>query len=377
MLIHNNAESCYRIEDVERLNSPTLVVFRELVLENLAKTIEIAGNPARLRPHCKTHKMPRVIELQLEHGITKHKVATFAEAEMLAHCGVKDIFLAYNLVGPNVHRAVRFVETFPDVALTVTADDVKPLERLSQAMDAANQSIQVLLDVDTGLRRTGLPVGDAASELYRRIAELPGVEPGGLHIYDGQQKQPSLEERSEAIHAEFHRVLEFRDALLQAGYPVPRLVCGGTASFPVYAKIASPPLELSPGTSIFFDVGYGEAFEDLPFQPAGLVLTRVISRPAPDRITLDLGSKAVAADPPMGARVAFPDLPDAKLVLQNEEHLVVETAQAEHFEPGQALLGIPRHICPTSALYKSVPVVQSGRVVDEWEVTARDRRLTI
>jgi D-serine deaminase-like pyridoxal phosphate-dependent protein len=172
-------------------------------------------------------------------------------------------------------------------------------------------------------------------------------------------------------------VLQFRDELLAAGWPVPRLVCGGTPTFPVYAPKDDPTIELSPGTCVFWDCGYGKRFPDLHFTPAAVLLTRVVSRPTPDRVTLDLGYKAVASDPPAGKRVTFPDLPDAEAVLQNEEHLVLQTAEAARFQPGDELWAIPTHICPTTALHKQAYVVSEGRVIDRWDVASRDRWLTI
>jgi D-serine deaminase-like pyridoxal phosphate-dependent protein len=136
-------------------------------------------------------------------------------------------------------------------------------------------------------------------------------------------------------------------------------------------------LELSPGTTVFYDAGYTSAFPDLQFQIAAVLLTRVVSRPSPDRVTLDLGYKACASDPPAGRRLVFPDLPDAEQVLQNEEHLVLKTPQADRFQPGDELVAIPWHICPTTALHKQVYVVSGGRLVGRWDVAARDRCLTI
>jgi len=107
------------------------------------------------------------------------------------------------------------------------------------------------------------------------------------------------------------------------------------------------------------------------------VLTRVVSRPTSDRVTLDLGYKAIASDPPAGNRLMFPDLPDAKAVLQNEEHLVIETNQAARFQPGDELLAMPRHICPTCALHQRAYVVAGGKLAGTWQVAARDRVLTI
>ena len=370
-------DSRYHIEETSEIISPGIVLFREILEENLGKMIAIAGDPARLRPHCKTHKMREVIELELNRGITKHKAATFAEAEMLAEAAVKDIFLAYSLVGPNIARAVRFVEKYPGVTFAVTADHAKPIGQLSDAMSAAGKSIEVLFDVDTGQHRTGIAVGPAAKEIYRQIVESPGLKPGGFHVYDGQQHQSSRDERRAAIDREWKKVIAFRDELIENDWPVPRIVAGGTASFPVYAEKDDPTIELSPGTCIFNDAGYGSHFPDLDFTPAALLLTRVISRPTPDRITLDLGYKAIASDPPVGSRAVFPRLPEAKQVLQNEEHLVLETEQAGEFEPGDYLLAIPWHICPTSALHKQVAVIVDGRLAQRWNVAARDRQLTV
>ena len=370
-------DASYRIDDTCAIISPALIVYRELLEANLASMIAIAGKPGRLRPHCKTHKMPPVTKLELARGITKHKCATFAEAEMLAEAGAPDIFLSYNLVGPNIGRAVEFRQKFPGVSFQVQADHPRPVDELGRAMSAAGQTVEVLLDLDVGQHRTGIPIGREAGELYQRIARTPGLHAGGFHVYDGHQHQKSRDERAAAVNAEWEKVTAFRDELERSGLKVSRIVCGGTGSFPIYAAKREAAIELSPGTCIFNDAGYSEAFPDLVFKPAIAVLTRVISRPAADRITLDLGYKAVASDPPAGRRVILPDLPDAEQVLQNEEHLVVCTPRAGEFQPGDELYAIPRHICPSVALHKQVYVVAEGKLVDRWDVVARDRRLTI
>ena len=110
----------------------------------------LPGTPERLRPHCKTHKMPQVTKIELAHGITKHKCATFAEAEMLAEAGVPDIFLSYNLVGPNIGRAVGFGRDSRSVSFQVQADHPGPIAELGRAMSAAGQTVDVLLDLDVG-----------------------------------------------------------------------------------------------------------------------------------------------------------------------------------------------------------------------------------
>ena len=367
----------YQVRDGSRIPSPALVIFRPLVLANLRRLVAIAGDVERLRPHCKTHKMPAVTELQRELGIAKGKCATIAEAEMLAKAGLTDIVLAYNIVGPNIERVVRFCRQFPDVRFGVTADDPRPLVELATALDAAECEVDVLLDIDTGQGRTGLPVGPAAAELYQQIDRLRGVRAGGFHVYDGQNHQTDVSERRAAVARIWDAVSAFRDEQTVRGIDVPRIVAGGTGTFPCFAAIDDPALELSPGTSVFHDAGYRDTFPDLEFDIAALLLTRVVSVPGIDRVTCDLGYKAVAADPPAGERVEFPDIPDALAVLQNEEHLVLQTSSASEFAPGDLLWAIPRHICPTSALHQFAWVVDHGEIVGQWSVTGRDRCLSI
>jgi D-serine deaminase-like pyridoxal phosphate-dependent protein len=367
----------YHIDDTSQIYSPALIVFRDLIQQNVDSMVAIAGDADRLRPHCKTHKIPQVTEIEVARGITRHKCATMAEAEMLATVGVTDVFLAYNLVGPNIARAVRFSRAFPDVRLAVTADHPLPLQQLGEAFSSAGLSIDVLLDLDTGQRRTGIEVGPAAVRLCHQIQQAEGLQFAGLHVYDGQNHQTLLADRVSAVRAFWPGIIQFRDQLVSEGLGVPRIVAGGTGTFPVFAQICEPTLELSPGTPVFYDAGYTEEFPDLPFEMAAALLTRVVSRPRANLLTCDLGTKACASDPPCGQRVVFPDLPDAQQVLHNEEHLVLQTEEADRYCPGDILWAFPRHICPTTALYSDVQVVAGGRVVDRWHVVARDRVLTV
>ena len=367
----------YTIADTGEIITPALVVFRDLVEQNLRMMVEMAGDVARLRPHCKTHKMAAVTRMELEFGITKHKCATIAEAEMLAEAGARDILLAYNIVGANIARVAEFLKQYPEVEFAVTADHPQPVEQLSSHLSAAGLTVGVMLDVDAGMHRTGIAPGEAAIELYRQIANSPGLRAAGIHAYDGHHHQSDPGQRAAAIEADWQHVAALRDQLLAADLPVPKIVTSGTPGFPVHAARNDPAIELSPGTTVFHDAGSVANFPDLPFTPAALVLTRVISLPAEGLVTFDVGSKGIASDPPMAKRANFTDLPDAECLSQNEEHLIVRTSRAAQFSPGDEQLVIPWHVCPTSAVHKEAYVVSGGELVDRWPVTARDRQLTI
>ena len=370
-------EPRYTITNPDAVLSPGLVVFEEILRANVTRMLAIAGDVARLRPHCKTHKMIDITRMEVGMGIVKHKCATFAEAEMLALGGARDVFLAYNLVGPNIDRAVRYRQRFPEVRFSAAADHLGPVDALNDAMARAGEHMGVFVDIDTGLRRTGLPPGTEACDLYAKIDASSHLTPAGLHVYDGQNRQSDLGERQRAVDRGWDEVSALRRRLEGVSLAVPAIVAGGTGSFPVYAGKDDPALELSPGTCVFHDDRYTRGFPDMAFVAAALVLTRVVSRPSRDLVTFDLGHKACAADPPAGDRLHFPAIPDAKEVLQNEEHLVIETESASRYRPGDVELAIPSHICPTSALHSHAWVVRGGRARERWEVTARDRALTL
>ena len=362
-----------RVENEAEVPSPSLLVYAERVEENLRRMIALAGSPARLRPHIKTHKLAQIVALQVGMGVTKCKCATIAEAEMAARAGATDVLLAMQLVGPNVPRWIALTRAFPGVAFSALVDDPHALANYNHAAVAAGTTLELLLDLDVGQQRTGIAPGSVARESYRALASSPGLRAGGLHAYDGHLQFPDRAERARAADAGFARVSTLRAELIRERLPVPRVVCGGTPTFPIHAQRAD--VECSPGTCVLWDAGYAKKIPDLDFLHTAVLLTRVVSRPASNRLCLDLGHKAVASEMPH-PRVIFPALPDAVPVVHSEEHLVIETARAAEFPVGTALYGLPWHICPTTALHDTVQVVRGGRVTEQWRVEARARRLT-
>jgi D-serine deaminase-like pyridoxal phosphate-dependent protein len=268
---------------------------------------------------------------------------------------------------------------FPESWFTVLADHPGAMQALSSVMEESGQTVGVMLDVDVGQHRTGIAPGEGAVNLYQEIARLPGLEPRGLHVYDGHTHQSDPAERAEAVRRQLQPALALRAELERKGLPVPAITAGGTPTFPIYATMDLPGLELSPGTCLLHDHGYGSRFPDLArFIPAAVLLTRVISKPTPTRLTLDLGYKAVASDPPAGKRLIMLNFPgEYEQILQNEEHLVLETAAAGQFQPGDEFFAIPTHICPTCAMHQQAYVIEDGHVTDHWHIVGRDRVLTV
>lgn len=370
----------FKVAGVENLPSPSLLIYRERVTYNLQRMIRIAGGTERLRPHIKTHKMRALIELQLALGITKFKCATLAEATMAAETGATDLLLAYQPVGPASRQLAQIVAAFPRTRFSTIGDDPAAINELSETFGGffkdtkMDHQIEVLLDVDLGQHRTGVPVGPRAVDLYRLIASLPHLKPGGLHAYDGHISETDLTRRTAACEASFAPVASLRCELQSAGLPVPRVVAGGSPTFPIHAL--RKDVECSPGTCVFWDAGYAQKLPDLDFKPAALLLTRVVSKPGSNRLCLDLGHKAVASEMPQ-PRAQFLELDDARPVLHSEEHLVIETAHAGDYQVGDVLFAVPWHVCPTVALHSAATVIEGGQATGTWEVTARNREITL
>ena len=362
----------YRIQNVETIPSPSLVVYLPQVQYNIEHAIAtVGGDVSKLRPHAKTHKTAEIIAMERDAGILKHKCATLREAEMLAQNGIEDILIAYQMVGPNVNRFVSLQLNYPDADFKVVVDHQESVAALSSAAAKHGLNVKVMLDLDVGMNRTGIPVGDAAVDVYAQIEAVEGLQPWGLHVYDGHIHDEDVADRKASCDTSLAQVEEMKDKLASKGLEVPLIVMGGTPTFPIYAK--TPGVETSPGTFVFHDYGYSTRYPDLGFTPAALLLSRIISIPTPHRMTLDLGHKAIAADPE-GERGIILNVDGAEVTTQHEEHWAVNVPDSSPMHIGQEIYVCPTHICPCVALHPFYYVVDAdGYCRGTWEVTARNR----
>lgn len=364
----------YRIVNESDVASPALLVYPDRIEENIRRMVSLAGGANRLRPHVKTHKMPEVIRLCLAQGIEQFKAATIAEAEMTAEAGGRDVLLAYPVVGPAATRLIELVKRYPAVRFRAAIDSDRGIDDLQRAAAERGGRVDVLVDLNVGMNRTGCGIGPEAVRLAQRIAASSPLVFGGLHVYDGHLTDPDHAALVAKVEAAFAPVWDLRDSLTAAGLPVPIVVAGGTPTFPILA--ARGDVEAGAGTTVLWDFGQPIMSPDLDFLNAAVLLTRVVSHPGPGRLCIDLGHKAVASEMPH-PRVKIFCLEDATFPTHSEEHLVVETPRADRFPVGTVLYALPRHVCPTVALHENAIVVRRGRASGRWHVAARTRQITI
>lgn len=372
-MVHTQSD-WYKIKNIDQIDSPALVLFPEHIESNIDRMIQMVGDPAVLRPHIKTHKMREIVEMQIAKGINKFKCATIAEAEMLGETGAKEVLLAYQPVGPKVNRLLKVIEKFPLTQYTALVDDPSAARAIGLVFAKANKTLPVYLDLDVGMHRTGVAVDDGASALYWFCKTLAGVEPVGLHMYDGHLHNPSIDQWQEKCNQGFKQVRQLADKLEAVEGDKLEIIAGGTPTFSIHAKRKS--IQCSPGTCVLWDWGYANKLSGQDFLFGALVISRIISKTSDRYICTDLGHKSIAAEKPF-PRAHFLNLPNAKAILQSEEHLVLEVDDNKKYDIGMVLYGVPKHICPTCALYERAHVVENQVVTKNWKVVSRDRMISV
>ncbi|RAV98079.1 D-TA family PLP-dependent enzyme [Pseudochryseolinea flava] len=364
----------YALRDVDQVDSPALILYKDRIVENIARLIRSIDDVARLRPHIKTHKSAEVSAMMLQAGIQKFKCATIAEAEMLASAGAKDVLLAYQPVGPKAERLAVLQEKFQSTTFSCLIDNVQSASAINSTFQKHNRTINVYIDLNVGMNRTGI-VPAVAFDLYTACSSLKHIAIIGLHAYDGHLRDTDMTIRTRQCDDAFAPVVDLQEKVDKQFNKKLVIVAGGTPTYSIHSKRKS--VECSPGTFIYWDKGYEQILQEQHYLHAALVLTRIISIPSPGVICTDLGHKAIASENPLANRVYFLNAPDLLPTGHSEEHMVFTTSNPEQYRVGDALYGVPHHVCPTVALHEEATVVESNHVIDRWINISRKRKISV
>jgi len=365
-------EDC-RVADPDALETPAMLLFEDRMDHNIRTVCEMVGGGQNLIAHVKTHKSEAVARKQVEAGIAGFKCATLKELEMVLQAGARRAILSYPQVQERkIERFCELTSSCPDTWIATIVSTPLHLDVLANVAARRNHSLRAMLDLDAGMRRTGIGFGPDAARLYQEIGAHPFLQPSGFHLYDGHDHFSDVTRREEAARRNIELLQEFQQQIESAGMPVPCVVAGGSFSFSYYARTEG--MYGSPGTFIYWDAGYRAAMPDIPFRCAALILTQVVDwYPDAGTITTDLGYKAISSDLPLEERAFLLGHDEAELLSQSEEHGVFRIP-GELPRVGDYLLAVPGHICPTTIRYPGIHVMDSGgNVVDYYLHTARDR----
>lgn len=369
-----NRNNWYKIQNAEEVATPALLVYPERITHNIKRMIDIAGDVSRLRPHIKTYKNAQIVKMQQAYGIQKFKCATIAEAELLGQCEAQDVLIAMQLVGQNVQRYFELVKTYTTTKFSMLVDDLEHAKHLASIGHQNTIKVALWMDINVGMNRTGIAPQKQAKELYKFLSESESIQAMGFHVYDGHLRNPDFGQRKKQCDEGFQAVVRLRDELINDGVEVETIIAGGSPSFPIHALRSE--VELSPGTVLLWDAGYGKLFPEIGMLPAAVLISRVISKPAEGTITSDLGHKSLASEMNF-PRIQLLNAKNLEQISQSEEHFVFKTNDWSSYKIGDLIYSIPMHICPTVAKYQYLQVVESAQVVGRWKVGARGQKISI
>jgi D-serine deaminase-like pyridoxal phosphate-dependent protein len=354
------------------LETPCIVVDLDIVARNIERlAAEARDHGVSLRPHAKTHKSLAIARMQLEAGAAGVTVGTVGEAEVMAGGGIDDIFIAYPVWAAGA-RGERVARLHGAVTLSVGIDSVEGAEMLAGAVEGADRPLSVLVEIDSGGRRTGIAepaevvrVAGAARAAGLRVV---GVFTHGGHSYSGPDA------RVPAAADEVDSLGLAADLLRKAGHSVERVSAGSTPTGALSA--AGQVNEIRPGT---YALGDRQQLVLGAIPPDGLALVvaaTVVSNAVPGQVVVDAGAKTLTKD-----RASFvdgfglvPAYPDAVIERLSDYHGVI-TIPAGTLAPsiGEILAIVPNHVCPVVDLFDTFVATRNGAIVGQWPVDARGR----
>lgn len=360
------------------LRTPAVLVDKTRALRNIDRMQTAAtARGIRLRPHAKTHKSPVIARWQIDRGAVGICCAKLGEAEVFADAGIADIRIPYPLSPANADRLIALA---PRANLSFIVDHPRVADAWSQALHRAALTVDVLVKVDVGFHRCGIdPDPQTAVPFIRHVATRPGLRLRGLLSHAGQAYHAGSEAQLQEMAAMEARTLRgLAEAARATGIAIEELSAGATPTAR-FSLQQDGLTEYRPGNFVYFDrtqVGLGAATLD---DCALTVLTRVVSKPTPDRIILDAGSKTLSSD---GARGFQPGagyglvtgpgtvtstsmqiLPELLIERLSEEHATVRaTNGGTTLEPGDVVHIIPNHACVVSNLVDQAWLVEEDSV---------------
>lgn len=350
--------------------TPAAVLDLDAFERNLAKMAERAKAAGlALRPHSKSHKTSAVAHRQIAAGAVGICCAKLAEAEAMAAAGVGAILVTSPIAGANqAQRAAALAEAIADFRIVVDhADGAAELGAAAQA------PIQVLIDVDPGMGRTGVHDATQAVEVFRAIAAQPNLRLLGVQSYGGHwQHIAGANARAAAIADGMAYLSSVIGALREAGAAIGVITGGGTGSFA--ADAAQGVLtEVQPGSYPFMDRDYREALQGDPdgaFEQSLAIATTVITANHPDWVTVDGGLKAFSTDGPLPAAMT-PKFAACAYRYFGDEHGRLSRPQGQPVARGERVDFAPGHIDPTLDRYDVIHMVRGDVLVEIAPVEAR------
>jgi len=345
------------------LPTPMLLVDIEHFEANIARMRDaVTASGKALRPHAKAHKCLEIARRQINAGAVGVCVATMAEMELMTSAGIGVLLTTPVASAVKTNRIAALVREGADIRAVV--DHPLQVQLYQESAARAGVSVSILVDLDIGDHRTGIPCDERALALAREIRSAANLRFAGLQAYSvsGSHTEGRPERQAHSIGA-ISQALPIQRQLTAEGFDARTLTGGSTGTWDI--DIAIPELtEMQAGSYALMDAAYRK-IGGVPFAPAMTVLTTVVSASHEGFVTVDAGFKAFATDRPFGPESL--SLPDARWQWAGDEHGILHfDPQRHHFKPGARIEFLAPHCDPTVNLYDRIAVCRGDRVEDFW-----------
>jgi D-serine deaminase-like pyridoxal phosphate-dependent protein len=357
--------------------TPALLLDVDRFERNLQRMREHAkASGKHYRPHAKTHRCPEIARRQIEAGALGVACAKLGEAEVMAGAGIRGLLITTEIIpDASIFRLVRLLESAPDTMVVV--DNEANVDALARTMASRGLTLNVLVDIDVGGRRTGAQPGEPALALARAVARHKSLRLRGLQGYAGHCAHVmGWAARREASHKAMAPLMETRKLIEGAGLPVEIVAGGSTGTHDIDVELDGLT-ELQSGSYCVMDLDYrrigGRTGAMLTaFEMALTVLSTVVSVPTADRAMCDAGLKAFSTDKPFPPEAV--ERPGITYEFAGDEHgRLVITDPSRAPKLGERIEFFPPHCDPTFNLYDRVYTVRGDTVDSVWEISARGR----
>ena len=355
---------------ISELETPALCLDLAAYRRNVRRMADyiVRGHHLRWRPHMKGQKAPQLAHEAIAAGAVGVTCATVYETEAMVEAGIGNVLLANQVAG--ARKLKRLAELERNATVIVATDSLEHAILLSDAAVAAQVTIPLLVEVDVGMKRCGVAPGRPVAELAAKIQTLPGVRFLGVMAWEGHVLAYHGDEKQSHISGAIGSLVDSAEECRKAGIPVEIVSASGSGTYLMSAHVEGLT-EVQAG---------GGAFSDLNYHRWGLsenefaltVVTRVVSRPTPNRIIVDAGFKTLSVQhgnpTPLG-------LPPLESMLLTAEHGILEMKDPNP-EPrvGDMVTFVPGYTDSTVCLHDEMCVIVDGRVDAVWPIPGRAGR---
>jgi D-serine deaminase-like pyridoxal phosphate-dependent protein len=367
-----------RLCDVDRLPTPALVLDAAKVRRNIDQLQGYAaGHGIALRPHTKTHKSVEVARLQLAAGAHGLTVAKVGEAESLLPAfegDGPDLFMAYPAVDPG--RTSRLAQLARAARVRVAVDTTAAIDAIGAAATAAGSMIGLLVDLDVGMGRTGVPTAESLVSLAEAVERTRGVRLDGIFCYPGHVWARPEEQAAPlaAVAAKLQEAIDLfdRHGLCRAS------VSGGSTPTAYHSHLVPHVTEIRPGTYVYNDMNTVRGGFCTLDDCAAMIICTVVSDAVAGQVVLDGGTKTFTSDrcgpAPDSGHGHVVEYPDAMITKLTEEHGQVDVSRCERRpRVGERVTVIPNHICPCVNLQDAFWWREADGTLRQLVVDARGR----